>query len=196
MKKVIIILILLIPIITVTLINGYFEIIRLHFPSLTIGKENYNKVFELCQINIDINGYPKNIKELSTKPHYDKHLLYESLDESTDIYKKRTKLFELLGDTVSKNNKKSFKTVIKNLGPTYFDYHGKLMMIEKSFNPSITKIIDCRYNNKGKLIEAEYANIDNDNVTFFNSQKQFMYEYTATHFGSIISDDYAVHIME
>lgn len=176
--------------------------IRSH-PESLIGKENFNLLFDLCKAEIDVNIYPKHAKELSKyKIHdKDKDLLYKELGNKSDIYLKRTKLFELLGDKVSKTNDKSFQTLFlykdkdKN-AYLYFDHRDNLMMIKKDYNPNPNYLISCSYNKKGNLLEAEISNMNDDVTYFFNSKGQFIYSYTVTHFGTGFSYDYAPYIIK
>ena len=172
-------------------------------PENIIGKENFNTLFDLCKADIDTSIYPKNAKELSRYniKDKDKYPLYKDLNsEKSKLYLKQIKLFGLLGDKISEVNNKSFETLFltekeNNAAYLYYDYNGDLMMIKKGYNPHQYVFVNCRYDKDGKLLESEYSDEDNI-ISVFNSNKQFMYSHFVNHFLEYISNDYAFHIIK
>lgn len=160
----------------------------------------YNNLFNYCSMKIPVNIYPKNLIELKKNEKYigNKSLLYENLNKTIESYLKETDLFELLGDNVSRRNKKSFKTSFfknkKNLVDLYFDYKENLMLIEKNLPLQDFRGYQCKYSKRGKLIEAVFINGDEE--THYNSNKEIIYSVFSSHLGDSISKSSTRYIIE
>lgn len=190
----------LIIIFVVILWNGFFAIQREFFPAFEIGQDNYNRLFEYCSTPISVDEYPKTVNELEKSKYYDKdkELLYESLNKTTEAYLKEAELFDLLGDKVTRSNKNSFRTYFrKNTqydAELYFDYNGKLMLIENSKTLDNFVSYTCKYSKKGNLIEAIFS--DDNYAIHFNSKKKIIYTLFFSHFGIDVSGNYAKYIID
>lgn len=198
MKKILIVVLILFGCFLGLILANDFRI--KHFPSTLIGHKNYKELFEFCQPQISVDGFPQNVEEWRKNTNYPKVYPLYSSNNLADNKVQKFGLFELLGDNVNYENTTSFRTHFiqdkYNINAElFFNNNNDLMLIEKKFNTfKEFKIIQCNYSNKGKLVEMSYANRDHE--YHFNVKGQLVYSIFMTRFGmaySNVFNDYIIY---